>query len=146
MKTIVVTKEIAAPVEDVFKTISDIRNFSEVLPHITGYEILSETQHGLGTRFIETRVMKNNEQKTELEVTEFEENSHVRMIADSHDTIWDTTFKTTEQDGVTTLTLRMDAYSHRWACRIVNFLFRGMIAKSVNGDMQLVKRHLENNA
>ncbi|MFT7616458.1 MAG: hypothetical protein ACI97A_000079 [Planctomycetota bacterium] len=146
MKTIVVSKEIAAPVANVFQTISDIRNFSEVLPHITGYEFLSETKHGIGTRFVETRMMKNNEHKTELEVTEFEENSHVRMVADSNDTIWDTTFKTSETDGVTTLTLSMDAYSHRWACRIVNFLFRGMIAKSVNTDMQIVKRHLENQA
>lgn len=143
MKTIVVTKEIAAPVADVFQAVADIRIFSEALPHITKYVFLSESHYGLGTRFIETRKMKDTLHETEIEVTEFEENSHVRMIADVNDTIWDTTFRTSEANGGTTLTVSMDAFSHRWVWRLVSRLFRGTIAKSVNTDMQMVKRFLE---
>ena len=40
-----------------------------------------------------------NEATTELEVTEYVENDHVRMVADSHGTIWDTVFSVKEQTG-----------------------------------------------
>ncbi|MDV6028883.1 MAG: SRPBCC family protein [Phycisphaera sp. RhM] len=71
MNSIIATRTIQAPLTVVFQTVSDVRNFRKAVPHITDVEFLSEQQHRVGTRFRETRLMKDREQSVELEVAEF---------------------------------------------------------------------------
>ena len=137
-----VSRKINAPINVVFNTVADIRNFSEALPHVVRYEFLSEQESGLGTRFRETRLMNGKEAMTELEVTEFVENEHVRMVADSHGAVWDTTFSVNE-NGRTELTMVMDAEPYKLFARIMNAVFKRVIAKAVERDMDLVKAHCE---
>ncbi len=92
MKPIRTTRTINAPLEKVFSTLADIRQFSQAIPHITDVQILSAQQQGLGTRFRETRIMKGKEFQTELVVTEYVENERIRLVANAHGTIWDSTF------------------------------------------------------
>jgi len=99
MSRMTVKRTIHAPVELVFKTVSDINNFSKAVPHIVSAEILSDTKSGVGKRFRETRLMNGKETKTVLEVTEFVENDRVRMVADSHGTVWDSLFTVTSAGG-----------------------------------------------
>jgi hypothetical protein len=87
-----VTRFIHAPIDRVFNTVADIRLFSQAIPHIVNVEFLSDAKSGVDTRFRETRVMKGKKVTTELEVTEYVENSHVRLVADSHGTVWDSLF------------------------------------------------------
>jgi uncharacterized membrane protein len=87
MYTIAVTKTVDAPIELVFRTISDIENYSNAVSHIPNVEFLSEMKTGVGTRFRETRLMRGKEASTELEVKEYVENDHVHMVSDSHGTI-----------------------------------------------------------
>jgi ribosome-associated toxin RatA of RatAB toxin-antitoxin module len=58
MTPIAVTRIIKAPIDVVFKTVADIRQFKEALPHVVRFEFLSKTESGVGTRFSETRVMR----------------------------------------------------------------------------------------
>ncbi len=147
MSRTTVTRTIAAPKELVFKTIADIREFSQVIPSITHVEILSQQQVGLGTRFRETRVMRGGETTIELEVTEYVENERIRIVSDTHGTIWDTVFTVKENNEptgpVTELNLVMDAQASKFSGKIINLLVKGMIKKAIQGDMDEVKSHCE---
>ncbi|QDT95014.1 SRPBCC family protein [Gimesia aquarii] len=139
-----ITRTIDAPLEDVFNTVADISQFSEAIPHIIKVEFLTESKTGVGTRFRETRVMKGKEVATELEVTEYAENDRVRMVADSHGTVWDSLFTVRSENGKTNLTLIMEARAYKFLPRLMNPLIKGMVAKAVGMDMDMVKAHCEN--
>ena len=143
MSRITITKNINAPVETVFKTVADIDSYSKAVPHIVKIEILSDVKSGVGARFRETRLMKGREAATELEVTEYVENEHVRLVADSHGTIWDSIFTVSPANGGVDLKLTMDARAYKLLPKLLNPLIKGMIAKGVESDMDAVKAYCE---
>lgn len=143
MSTIKISRQIQAPVNEVFQTISDIRNFSKSVPEIIDVEFLSETKSGVGTRFRETREFKGREAATELEVTEFVENDHVRIISDTQGTIWNSLFTVTEKDGGCQLTLEMEARSYKLLSKMMTPLMKGFISKALERDMDAVKEYCE---
>lgn len=99
MAATTVIRTINAPLDLVFQTVADIRNFSKAVPHIVNAEFLSDVESGVGTRFRETRLMRGKEATTELEVTEYSENEHIRIVADAGGTIWDSLFTVRTVDG-----------------------------------------------
>ena len=137
-------RRIKAPLEKVFETIADISNFQKAVPHITNVEFLTEQQSGVGTKFRETRIMKGKEESTELEVTELIQNEHIRIVADSHGTIWDTVMKVTADGDTTVLEMIMDATSSGLFPKILNRLIKGMIQQGLEQDMDAVKAYCEN--
>ena len=143
MKPIIATRTIRAPLELVFRTVSDIRNFSQAVPHITNVEFLSDQHHGAGTRFKETRTMKGREHTVELSVTEYVDNESVRMVSDAGGTIWDSLFEVSEQNDAVELKLQMDVRPYTLPARLMNFLIRGMVVKGVESDMDAVKEFCE---
>ena len=143
MSRIEVTRKIRAPVEVVFDTVAYIDNFSKAVPEIVRTEILSETKSGVGTRFRETRSMRGREHSVELEVTEFEKNRMIRIVADDHGAVWDTVFSVNEVDGVTTLALVMDARPHTLLSRLLTPMMKGMIVSALKKDMDAVKNYCE---
>ena len=145
MARITLAQQIEAPVELVFKTISEIEYFSKAVPEIVSYEILSETKAGLSTRFRETRVTNGKEMHTELEITEFIDNEHVRMVADSHGTIWDTLFTFQESQGQTLVTVVMDAKAHKLLPKLLNPLLKGLYKKGIKKNMEDVNSYLIKN-
>jgi len=138
-----VTCQINAPVERVFDVISDMRNFSKALPHITHVEFLTEQKSGLGTRFRETRTMNGKEHQTELEVTEFEPNGRIRMVAEQGGTIWDSLFTVTPGAGGTELKLEMDAIANGILAKVMNVLIKRMVQKQIERDLDGVKAYCE---
>jgi carbon monoxide dehydrogenase subunit G len=145
MTRIVVKKEIRAPVEFVFKSISDIAHLPQTVPDIEKVEFLSEHQSGVGTRFRETRIMKGKESTTELEVTEYTENAHIRMKADSHGTVWDSIFQVEKSGEFTHLTLTMDATAQKLLPKMMNPLMKGMYKKGLEKHVEAVKSYCETN-
>lgn len=137
------TRSINAPIDLVFKTVSDINNFSKAIPDIINVEFLSDVKSGIGTRFRETRLMNGKEAMTELEVTEFVENDHVRMVTDSHGAVWDSVFTVKRVDGHTELTLAMDARPHKFMQKMMIPMIKGMISKALEKDMDAVKTYCE---
>lgn len=143
MKPIHISRTIAAPLDLVFQTISDVRNFRDAVPHITRVEFLSDQQVGAGTRFRETRSTNGREQTVELEVAEYTENDRVRMISDAGGTIWDTLFTVSKETDKVSLEMQMDIKPHTLFARIVTPLIRGMVVKAVESDMDSVKLFCE---
>lgn len=146
MPTIVVTRNINAPVGMVFETVANIENMSKAAPHIVGFEFISDTKSGIGTRFRETRLMGDKAMTTELEVTEFEPGRRVRMVADSNGTIWDTLFEVAREGGSSLLTVTMEARAYKLLSRLMNPLIKGIVRKAVEKDMDLVKAYCETHA
>lgn len=138
-----ITRNIAAPVELVFRTIADISNYSEVIPQIVGFEMVSGDKPAVGTRFRETRLMKGKEMTTELEITEYLENDRIRMVADSHGTVWDTLFTVKQGQGQTELNITMEARAHKLLPKLINPFIKGMIRNLIAKDMDAVKAHCE---
>ncbi|MEM9907437.1 MAG: SRPBCC family protein [Cyanobacteria bacterium P01_D01_bin.44] len=138
-----ITHLIDAPVEQVFTTVADISQYSQAVPHITKIEYLSDQKTGVGTRFRETRLMKGKEAVTELEVTEYIENDRVRLVSDSHGTVWDTVFTVRPDSGQTTLTMVMDAKAYQLLPKLINPFIKGMIKKAIMQDMNAVKTYCE---
>ena len=134
---------ILAPIGEVFDSVAHIDRFREVIPHITDVEYLTESTRGVGTRFRETRVMKNRAATTELEVTEYVEPRRVRLVSDSGGAIWDTVFALSAAGDATQLDMVMDARPHTLMARFVVPLFGRMVAKAVEADMDAIKDYCE---
>ncbi|MCP9292442.1 SRPBCC family protein [Gracilimonas sediminicola] len=145
MSTITVTKRIHAPKELVFKTVSDIKNFSNAVPDITNVEFLTEQEYGVGTKFRETRDMNGRKASTELEVTELVENAHIRIVSDTMGTVWDSLFTVEKKEDGTELTLIMDAKAYKLMSKIINPFMKGMMKKALEKDMVAVKNYCESN-
>ena len=80
---------------------------------------------------------------TELEVTEYAESEHVRIVSDAGGTIWDTVFAVAASGGQTELTMTMDARPYRWHAKLtVPFVLR-MIRTAIEKDMDAVKTFCE---
>ncbi|UCH93499.1 MAG: SRPBCC family protein [Candidatus Aminicenantes bacterium] len=143
MTRTIVTRTIDAPVDVVFKTVADINQFSQAIPHIVKVEILSDVKSGVGTRFRETRLMKGKEAATELEVKEYSENDRVRIVADNHGTVWDTLFTVESKKEHTELTMTMDAKAYKLLPKLINPMVKGIIKKAIEKDMDAVKAFCE---
>jgi uncharacterized protein YndB with AHSA1/START domain len=137
------SRTIAAPVDRVFRTIADVREFSTAVPDIVEVELLSETRSGAGTRFRETRRFGKREAATELEVTEFEANQRIRIVSDAGGTVWDSLFTVRPAAGGTHLELVMDARPHALLARITTPLMRGVVRRAIERDMDAVKAYCE---
>ncbi len=138
-----ITKEIAAPVPAVFAVLSNAEQFAAALPHVVRTEFVSEQRSGLGTVFRETRSLRGREMTFELQVTEYETDRKVRMVTESHGTVWDTLFEVEPDGEHTRLIVSSDAISERLLPKIRNWLFRGMMAKAVANDLDLLKAYVE---
>lgn len=143
MKSIQVSRVIAAPLNQVFQTIADVRNFKAAVPHITEVRFLSEQHSGAGTRFVETRETNGRVDKVELEVTEYEENERVRLVSDAGGTIWDTEFVVSETSDGVRLDMRMEIRPHTLVAKLFMPFVRGMVVKGVEADMDAVKMYCE---
>ena len=143
MTRITVQRTIAAPIERVFLAVTEFEKLHEIDEQIVGVEFLTEQHSGLGTRLRETRRMGKNELVTELDVTEFVENERARMVADTHGTIWDTTFTVRPADGGVELTIAMDARPHKLLPKLMNPLMRPMFRKGMERHIDRVRAYCE---
>jgi len=146
MKQITASRSIAAPVELVFDTVANIEQFRKAIPHIVKVEFLSDARSGVGTKFRETRLMKGKEATTDLEVTEYVENDRIRIVSDTHGTVWDTVFTVAAEGERTLLTLAMDINSYKLIAKITTPLISGMLTRALEADMDSVKEYCEEHA
>ncbi len=134
---------IAAPPERVFQTVADIEQYRQAIPEIEAIEFLSEQRVGVGTRFRETRLMGKREAATELEVTEYTPHRQVRLVADSHGSVWDSEFRVFPEEGGTRLELEMESRGHRWPAKVINVLLHPFVKRAVGKDLKQLKAYLE---
>ncbi len=146
MTSMTVTRTIDAPPDRVFAAVSEVGNLPAVVPDVVGIEILSDTGSGVGTRFRETRLMHGKETVTELEVTELVANDRIRMVADSHGTVWDTVFRVRAVGERTELVLTMEARAHGLLPRLLNPVMKGLFKKGLAKHVDAVQEYCERGA
>ena len=139
------TRTINAPVDRVFATVADPVNYTRAVPEITKVEFLTDQRTGVGTRFLETREMRGREAATELEVTGYVKDEHIRIVSKAGGTVWDSVFTVTPAgDGRGT---RLDLVMEARPCRLLAHVFvpltKRIVAGAVAGDMDAVKAYLE---
>lgn len=143
MSRTTVRRTIDAPVDFVFRTVSEIDNYSKAIPHIVDVEFLSDVKRGVGSRFRETRLMMGREASTVLEVKEYAADERVRLVSDEGGTIWDSVFTVRSVNGGTELTLVMDARPYTFKSRILVPVMKFIIRRGLVKDMDAVKEYCE---
>jgi uncharacterized protein YndB with AHSA1/START domain len=81
MATVTVSRQIAAPIEEVFKAFTDLRHASERVSGIKKFQDLTPGPVGLRTRWVETRDVMGRLDSAEMEITAYERN---RMYTITH--------------------------------------------------------------
>ena len=85
MSELVVTREVAASAETVWRVLTDLDRAEETISAITEIERLDGgTAFGVGTRWRETRIMFGRTATEEMEVTELESGHYYVVEAESH--------------------------------------------------------------
>jgi len=140
MTRIRVECEIPAPVDVVFRAVTDIEHLPDTNPDIVSVEFLSEQRAGVGTRFRETRRSGKQEMETDLEVTEFVENQRARMVTDSHGTVWDTVFTFAPTARGTAFSMEMDARGHKLFNRVMVRLMSPMFRRGMKKHLVRLER------
>jgi hypothetical protein len=138
-----VLRTIQAPADVVFETIADPNRFAQAISGVTHLEVSSGMKSGVGTRFRQTRTMNGMESVMEFEVTEYVKTERLRILNQTHGTIWDSLFTFTPKGSSTKLAMRMEARARRllprlllpWVCRFIK--------KAVEKDIDAVKATCE---
>lgn len=140
MSRITVTRKIEAPPDVVFRTVADIREFSKAVTGVVGYEFLSQTLYGLGTRFRLTRVVSGQQTTFDFEIKEFIENSRVKNATDdTRGTVWESLFTVQSSGASSILTMTMEAHCYQWMAKIIVLPLMGVLKHAVEKDMDSVK-------
>ncbi|TPV92812.1 MAG: SRPBCC family protein [Myxococcales bacterium FL481] len=139
MTRVSVCRTIPAPAARVFRIIADVERLPDHFPEVIRVEMLNETR-GAGCRFVETRQHRGKQMRTELEMTEYEPDRRVRMVADSHGTVWDTCFDLDPSGDATRLTVTMHARAHSILPRILNPMMKRLFRRGIRGHLEAVAR------
>ncbi len=143
MTTIQLTRTIHADLDEVFDTVAHFENYAEAIKNIVGVEFLSEHRTGVGARFREKREIGGRPASVVLEVKEYEPGKRIRLESDENGTVWDSTFTFREVAEGCEIEVVMEARAYKLRPRLLNPLFKGMIARAVARDLDALKAHCE---
>jgi uncharacterized protein YndB with AHSA1/START domain len=138
-----VTRVVRAPAARVFAAVAHPRRFAHAIGGVTRIEDLSDVTSGVGTRFRQTRVMNGRETTMDFAVTEYVENERIRILNETHGTVWDSLFTFAAAPDETTLRLVMDARARRPLPRLLLPLVCLLVRKAVARDIDAVKAYCE---
>ena len=144
-----VSRQIQAPIADVFARLADFPNAADTISAITEVEMLTPGPVGEGTRFRETRVMYRREATEEMEVIRFEPPHGYTLHAENHGTRYLSAFILEERDGGTHVRMTFEATPLTLLSKIMSALMKPMmkaLAREVTNDLADVAKSLENGA
>jgi uncharacterized protein YndB with AHSA1/START domain len=143
MATVANKCHIEAPPEVVFRVLADPKVFAQAIEGVTTVEFLSSATSGVGTRYRQTRAMNGKSYTMDFEITEYVPPQRVRIVNETHGTVWDAVFTLVPAGGGTDLVGRMDTRSKPLLARIMMPLVCLMIRGAVQKDLDAVKSYCE---
>lgn len=146
MPVVTESVRIAAPADAAFRVLSELERQPERFEEVQSMEYLSEGGFtGVGTRIREVRAMSGGQTlATELEVIEYDPEARViRMVADTHGTIWDTRMSVAEEEGGCRVTFAMDARGQTWLKRAMNVVMQGFFRRGIREHLKHLRTLLE---
>ncbi|MCP5022981.1 MAG: SRPBCC family protein [bacterium] len=142
MSEITISTRVAAPIEKVFESFTQLEKAVERVPGITSLEVLTEGPFGEGTRWRETRVMFKKEATEEMWVTGFTPPHSYTVEAESHGMKYSTLFEfKTEGNGTNvcwTFSGQALTFGARIMAPIFNLLMKGTMKKCMLGDLEAI--------
>ena len=140
MAGIKLTRQIAAPVDAVYREFTDIANVWEHIEDITKIEMLTDGPLRAGTRFRETRIMRMFMTKTEateeFEVTAVEPNKRFAMTSESCGCRYDMEHRFTPEGDGTRVDFAMSAKPLTFVAKLMTplgWLMQGMMKLADEG-------------
>jgi len=139
MPTMKMTRTIRADRDSVFRVFSDFPNAAARLSGVTRLEVLTDGPIGVGTRFLETRVMFNKEHTEEMDVVAFEPGKSYTIRNDSCGCVYDFTFRFVDRDGHTDVEMDLRGRPVSLFAKLMSplssLMFSSMMKKCMNRDL-----------
>jgi uncharacterized membrane protein len=138
---------IKAPVSEVFKVFSDLKDIEKRIKGIDSIELLEGTaKMKVGTKWKETRTLYGKEATEVMWVTALRKDQYYRVEADSHGTHYVTNYTFEENDGETLVRMVFSGEAYgRMAryMRLLTKLFDKSVRKALQADLVDLKEHIE---
>lgn len=144
--------EIASPIEQVWKAITNIKNAYKMVTAITALKILEKPDEEgslVGLKWRETRKVFGKESDEVMWITEFEPLKYYVTRAENHGMVYRSTMSVKEVGENTLLTMSFEGTTNSMAKKIVSavmglFVKRTMV-KMLEKDLEEMKRYIESN-
>jgi len=150
MSKLIVSTQVAGPLDAVFAVFTDLAKASERIPEITALELLTDGPVGKGTRWRETRLMFKKEAVEEMEITSFDAPHTYTVEANSHGMRYETLFEFVEEEGGTRVTWTFWSTPLTLGTKIMGpimgLLFRKVMRKCMQGDLEALRGVCEVNS
>lgn len=134
---------INAPIDEVFKTFTNIDTAANTLTGIKQMEIIEgPTQMEVGTKWKETREMMGKDSTEVMWVSELRKNKSYTVDAESHGTKYRSIYTFTEENGSTTVNWEFEGIPQTFGAKlmsIIAFPFMGPLKKMMFKDMEELK-------
>ena len=139
---------IAAPVQDVWKTITDIKNSAEFISGIDKVEVLEEPGDSLiGFKWEETRTMFGQTATEIMWITDLKENEYYRTRAERPNVVYISTLSLKGEENGTTLSMEFEAEISSLGTRIMSAItgvfFKKATRDALQKDLEDIKQYVE---
>lgn len=131
---------------EVFNAFSDLDNLANTVQAIKNIKVVTPGDVGIGTKFIETRIMFGKESSETMEVTEFSSPDYFKEEAKSNGMQYTTEWSFIEKDDKTEVSIVFTGTPLTLKAKILNGLFSlmaGGMKKAFLADMDDLKKLLE---
>ncbi|MFG0334407.1 MAG: SRPBCC family protein [Maioricimonas sp. JB049] len=150
MSIVSVSREFAAPPEEVFRVFCDLPNAAERIEGITQIEVLSDAPPGVGFRWRETREMFGREHAEEMEITRFDPPHGYLVEAESCGCHYfsEFTFAATGA-GATQATMSFRGEPVSLMAKLmmpISWMFSGTVVRMIEKDLDDLQRAIESPA
>lgn len=139
MSAIDVGVTINADPSRVFALAADIPNVPKFIAAITRIEMLTPGPIGAGTRWRETRRAMGQEAAVELEISAFDPPRSMTISGMAMGSRYDTRFEIVPEGGGTRAEMHVDITPSGLLARIGAAMSKGMMRKSLKGDLDSLK-------
>ncbi|MFT5198306.1 MAG: carbon monoxide dehydrogenase subunit G [Planctomycetota bacterium] len=143
MSQITVSTQVAAPIEKVFQSFTQLEMAAERVASITSLEVLTEGPFGEGTRWRETRLMFKKEATEEMWVTGFKPPHSYNVEAESHGMKYSTVFNFKSEGEGTKVSWVFNCTPQTFGAKIMapifNVLMKGTMKKHMLGDLEAIR-------
>ncbi|MEE8104992.1 MAG: SRPBCC family protein [Planctomycetota bacterium] len=149
MAGITLTRQIAAPVDAVYREFTDVANVWEKIEAIQKIEMLTDGPIRAGTRFRETRIMFKREATEEFEVTAVEPNKRFAMTSESCGCRYSMEHRFTPEGSGTRVDFAMNAKPLTFFAKLMmplGWLMQGTMKKCIAKDFDQLKARVEGSA
>ncbi|MDF1836742.1 MAG: SRPBCC family protein [Planctomycetota bacterium] len=142
MSELIVSTQVAAPLEKTFEAFTQLDKAADRVPAITSLEVLTEGPFGEGTRWRETRMMFKKEATEVMWVTGFNPPHSYTVEAESHGSRYSTLFEfKPEGDGTKvrwSFTATPLTFGAKIMAPIFGVLMKGTMKKCMLGDLEAI--------